>query len=485
MMRAAFLALIVLVPSACLASPLGTLRLAARLLLNSVGHEARIWVDSSGKYRTEASLISRNLDSVVLRRNDGVIINVPVKRLSLRDQRYVDDAEHAPKSGDFGYSAGVTLAAKARNVAGAMRNFNAASDPPLAERQRGKATVDPLPADIVYIHISDRLLRRQLSRPIVRRTMVNEVIVGTPVSGTAGTTGTLDLRLVPAGDRGVVDLLFHGQVHSRTTGFGGPVQVHSSSVTQFSAVKRLLLDEHGIEVHPTRAAAQTSTSIDGVSTSLPRLRGRIARRIGGQRAADLRPAAESESARKAEMRIAREFDGDVTGELVRANSKLSEALAALPIDSDLFRGRVRFASSGKYLQVAIHRDKGKISPGRPPSPEALGSPEMVVHVRDAVVEHIVRDMDLQRRFEPLVQALLSENSPHLVGLLAAEAQVSLKQSVDGEWWSLVVGEMPSFHALRRHATPATLRLAERPKPAAGNMPRWSAIGGSPAPRDGR
>jgi hypothetical protein len=433
---------------------LGTLHLAARFLFNSVSHELRVWVDSSGKYRTEAALVSRRAESVVLRKRDGIVINVPLKRLSLADQRYVQHAAEASSD----------LAAKARSVTTAMRSLNGAeSNRPLTHRNRGAANIDPLPADVVYIHISDRLLRRQLNRPIVRQTLVNEVIVGTPVSGTAGTAGSVGLRLVPSADRGIVDLLFHGQVQSRTTGFGGPVQVHSTSVTQFSAVKRLLLDAHGIEILPARVAAQTSTAIQGVSTSLPRLRGRIARRIGQSRAADLKPAAEAESSRKAEVRIARDFDSDVTSELVRANSRLSQALATLPLEDDLFRGRLRFASSDQYLQVAIHRSEGRVSPVRPPSPATLGSPELAIHVHNAVVDRAVRDTDLQRRFESLARGLLAENSPHLVAMLAAEAQVTLKQSAGGEWWSLVVGRVPSFHALRPGAQPtdavaAKLRL---------------------------
>jgi hypothetical protein len=416
--------------------------------LNSVGHESRVWVDSSGKHRTEATLVSRKADSVVLRRADGVVVNVPLKRLSERDRRYVDAAS----------SAKTDLSAKARDLAGAVRGLNgAAAHRTPAENQRRTITADALPADLVYVHISDRLLRRQISRPVMRHTSVNERIVGTPVSGTAGTAGRIDLRLVHAGDRGIVDLLFHGQVHSRTTGFGGPVQVHSSSVTNFSAVKRLQLDEFGIAMLPARVAAQTSTSIHGVSTSLPRLRGRIARRIGGQRAADLKPAAEAEAARKAEVRIGREFDVDVTSQLRSANGRLSEALAALPVEADLFRGRLRFASSGEYLQVAIHRAGGRVSPAPPPSPASLGSPELVVHVRDSLVERIVRDTDLQDRFEPLVRRLLAENSPHLVGMLAVEAQLSLKQSGDGEWWSLSVGGNPPFQAMRPGAVPAKFR----------------------------
>ena len=448
MMRAVFCALVLFVPSACLAAPLSTLLLTARLLLNSLGHESRVWVDASGKYRTEAVLVSRDADSVMLRRTDGLVVTVPLKRLSVRDRRYIEDG--SPASTD--------LSRKARAVAGAMHRPNgAARDRAPQDSQRRSLDAGALPADLIYVHISDRLLRRQISRPVMRQTSVNEVIVGTPVSGTAGTAGRIDLRLVPAGDRAIVDLLFHGQVQSRTTGFGGPVQVHSSSVTSFSAVKRLLLDEFGIAMQPARVTAQTSSSIQGISTSLPRLRGRIARRIGGRRAAELKPAAEAEAARKAEVRIGREFDGDVTRQLLSANGRLSEALAALPLEPDLFRGRLRFASSGEYLQVAIHRAGGRVSPAPPPSPASLGSPELVVHVRDSLVERVVRDTDLQGRIEPLVRRLLDENSPQLVGMLAAEMQVSLKQSGDGEWWSLVVGGNPAFQARRTNTAPATFQ----------------------------
>jgi hypothetical protein len=177
----------------------GTLFFTARLLLNSVGHESRIWVDSSGKYRTEAALISRNPDSVVLRRGDGAVVNVPLKRLSARDRRYVEDT--SPASAD--------LPAKVRGMAGELHGRNAPAPRRVSPKsQNRRFNTDVLPADLIYVHISDRLLRRQISRPVMRQTSVNEVIVGTPVSGTAGTAGRIDLRLVPGGYRGIVYILF-------------------------------------------------------------------------------------------------------------------------------------------------------------------------------------------------------------------------------------------------------------------------------------
>jgi hypothetical protein len=269
---------------------------------------------------------------------------------------------------------------------------------------------------------------------------VNDTIVGTPVRGNAHTSGRTDLRFVPAQRLAVVDVLFSGQIHSQTTGFGGPVQVHSSGMTQFSAVKRLALDEQGIRVLPAQVSAQTSTSINGVTTSLPRLRGRIARRIGSRHAAEMKPAADAEAARKAEMQIARQFDAEVGRQLIDARGKLEQALAALPIDRDLLAGRMQFATSHDHLHLAIHRGAGEPSRVRPPSPAEFGTPELVVHVHAALVDRVVRNTELQRSLEPLVNMLLADQAQWFVGMTPSKPKVELKQSRDGTWWSLIVRE---------------------------------------------
>jgi hypothetical protein len=53
----------------------------------------RIWVDATGRYSVEASLVRREADWVILRRKDGGQSSMPFDRISSRDQEYLLDYE--------------------------------------------------------------------------------------------------------------------------------------------------------------------------------------------------------------------------------------------------------------------------------------------------------------------------------------------------------------------------------------------------------
>ena len=57
--------------------------------------DAREWISRDGKYRVEAELLAVEEDQVVLRRQDGTVIRVPLDRLSYSDVKYVSEALQA------------------------------------------------------------------------------------------------------------------------------------------------------------------------------------------------------------------------------------------------------------------------------------------------------------------------------------------------------------------------------------------------------
>ena len=326
----------------------------------------------------------------------------------------------------------------------AEENTTQRPDERVAQALQNILAGEPLPGDVIYVHVSDRALRKLLRRQVTQQAAVNDTIVGTPVEGIANTVGTTGVRLVPAQGRAVVDLLFTGNVAAQTTGDGGPVRVHSSSITRFSAVKRLTLDEQGIRISPARVAAQTSITIERVTTDLPRLRGRIVQRVGSRRAAESKLAAEAESARKAEIRIAQNFDREVAKDLRKAESNLSRSLAEWSNGDRAFRGRLKFSTSGRHLQVAIHRGDGDPARRAPPSLADLGTPDVAIHVHRALVNRVVRSTIVHGQngpTSPLVSAFLGEENQQYVTVANDEPQRQLKQSTDGHWWSLVIPEI--------------------------------------------
>jgi len=50
---------------------------------------AREWSDASGKFRTEAEFVAARNGKVILEKQDGSIITIPLEKLSEKDQAYV------------------------------------------------------------------------------------------------------------------------------------------------------------------------------------------------------------------------------------------------------------------------------------------------------------------------------------------------------------------------------------------------------------
>jgi len=69
--------------------------LIASLFLACDTVAARQWITRDGRYRIEAELLAVEEGQVVLRRQDGPVIRVPLDRLSFSDVKYVNDAVQA------------------------------------------------------------------------------------------------------------------------------------------------------------------------------------------------------------------------------------------------------------------------------------------------------------------------------------------------------------------------------------------------------
>src|SRR5205085_1348042 len=94
-----------------------------------------------------------------------------------------------------------------------------------------------------------------------------------------------------------------------TTARSGPVQVSSRGSTNFSAEKMLRLEGIDILSSAPISSASTHTNTTGISTDLPRLRGRISLRIASCREAENHGLVESITSERTRRRLERAFDG--------------------------------------------------------------------------------------------------------------------------------------------------------------------------------
>lgn len=233
----------------------------------------------------------------------------------------------------------------------------------------------------IVIRFSERFLSLLISPQVIGEEPVNLVVLGTPTVGTAWLEGKLRLDLKPA-PRGVsLFACFDGTCVSRTTGRNGPAIIYGTATTSFSAQKPLRVDvDQGIEAGETTMTARTSVVTPCIESTLPRLRGRIVRRVARRRVQRNQPQIIAIARSRARARIGRAFDSSVEGLVVQFNGDLDllrpviQRLREENPDSSLV-----FSTTEDYLELAIGRAESRNLPELPATVFDLSPVQVWLH----------------------------------------------------------------------------------------------------------
>ena len=127
------------------------------------------------------------------------------------------------------------------------------------------------------LHLTADVLDQLVRKSIDQHVPVKDVLLGIPLTGRARLTGNTRLELVENSARGVFDVLLTGKAVSSTIGDAGQAKIHSGTVTQFAARKRVILDERGLTALPAACRATATSTLTDATSSLPGMRGQIGR----------------------------------------------------------------------------------------------------------------------------------------------------------------------------------------------------------------
>ncbi len=289
--------------------------------------DARIWTDSTGRLQSTARLVAIHDNVLVLQKLGGKRVTVRRESLSRQDQEFVravagslrsstqvahagESRPTAPRVSETGHT--TPDARRGGGVQSPARAQLTASSPfPLLPAWASPSA----PAKIIHLQVSRQFLDRFVPHDVNTSDAVNDVIVGTPVSGSSTTHGQGSIVLVPSAQQAIADIFFAGSSQANTVSDGGRAQVFSYSTTDFQARKRIVLDSGGLHALPTTSTACTNAQTCGICSSLPGLRGAIARRITERRTDDARWQANQESSSHFEQALNRHLDNDVTSAL--------------------------------------------------------------------------------------------------------------------------------------------------------------------------
>ena len=395
----------------------------------------RTWTDHTGTRHATATFLDADRHNVRVRKSSGAEVNVPLAKLSTSDQDWVaSQLSDAVQSASAGFAGriweGLALARLPDQVVQL-----------LTPADETRELVRDVQANAVYVQVSEKFLNRLLPRNRSHRAPVSDVILGAQVRGQAHTRSTLRLDLVPSSTGAVSDLLVTGRSDSRTTSYSYPVQLHGHAVTVFSARKRVIAGDDRVVILPTVSAARSQSVTDSITSSLPRLRGRISVRIAAREVAGKRGKIDYISARHAEQRVNRTVDQLVARSLAEmpeiVRTVLRQGKSSVPV-------RVVSRSTDDRLQVSLLPKNKAIGDELPAPPTIQSDADIVVQIHSPLLNRALSRVDMK---DAVRRALAQTAKARIVRLVSTQASAAphwtLRWSGDHRWVTFTWSETPT------------------------------------------
>jgi hypothetical protein len=234
-------------------------------------------------------------------------------------------------------------------------------------------------------------------------------------------------------------IAFEGTVHARTRGYHGPVVLHQVSDSTFRASKLLGLDETGLRVAPAVTHAPTSLCTNCIATSLPRLRGRIARRIAWSRVSSSHDLAESITADHTAANVGEDFDKRINESVAKVQEIFRSKIPEFDTVGDSLRADMRFRSNTDSVEMAMVRQAATAEERKLRPPRVEGDPDVAVRVHRTLLTRAITDPQVRQSLAPLFGKLLKarmEQGKAAVLGKQTDGPDDAKWSLDAEWLTM-------------------------------------------------
>lgn len=176
---------------------------------------------------------------------------------------------------------------------------------PLSANDKKTAKVPNL-----YLDVSATVINTLVRRSIDQTERFKDEIQDTPVEGVGRTIGTSGVQLIPNSKFGVMDVVFNGNIYSRSIGYRPHTMLYSSTNTNVEVRRRVVIDSKGLRVFDLPGKAEATTTLDDVkSYAEPDV---LAQRVMRFLFERTKAAAEDEAANKMAQRVSKRLGDEMT-----------------------------------------------------------------------------------------------------------------------------------------------------------------------------
>ncbi|TWT37074.1 hypothetical protein KOR34_20210 [Posidoniimonas corsicana] len=224
----------------------------------------------------------------------------------------------------------------------------------------------------LFLDASEELLARLARRPVHNVGPVREVILGTRVTGTGDTHGSLSVATVASADSARLRVSMTGATSSQTVGVNGPAVIHSDGTTTFAGSKLVEITREDFSAARSVFDATTHTCTTGIYKKGGGFGERIVRAVAKRRVAEQKPQADRIAGDRAELRLQSEFDRQVEQELGVARRNFEREFLAPLKRRHAEPRRLDFRTSDDRLHVGmLQATRGQLAaPDAPPTAPA-------------------------------------------------------------------------------------------------------------------
>jgi hypothetical protein len=300
-------------------------------------------------------------------------------------------------------------------------------------------------------------IRRELAeaaagQDVARPENISDVIRRTHITGTGYTTGKVGLQFVPNGEAAVMDLVLTGSTNSRTVGVNGPVFIHSTNLTTFTARKRLVIDAEGTRESAACATAQQQTQLDCLTTRFgcvldPIVRRAALRTYEREKHIDLQIAAEH-----AARNVAYGFDRDSGPQVADANKSYRDLRDRLG-RKNVFPEEMALSTTSDVLSV-----RGRLGDTpAPPAPPAVAA-ELSLRVHESLLNTGSARLFAGKTYTP---EQFQEELSSLLGPLAPKSEPDPKKAKKEEVLEITFAKNGPIETLFRNGTIAVTVRGEK------------------------
>jgi hypothetical protein len=244
-------------------------------------------------------------------------------------------------------------------------------------------TPAPPPTHRLVLRVSDAMFSSYLARDIEQQVSVRDVILGTPVTGTALIEAKPHVKLLERPDHAAFHIEFRGTAVSRTVGHAGPAVIYSHSVTHFTATKQIVYEAgKGFFGAPVQVAARTQNYTEGIASTRRGLIGRIVRRRAAEQIAAKKALTTEISRQKAAQRIAAAFEERMAARIAHLNAMVESQSLLTSLATMTGQMPCTCSSTANHVQVAAGRAASSrpiALPVRGPASDTAAPVELWVH----------------------------------------------------------------------------------------------------------